>query len=74
MKPNSGFFPTTRPPAARTRVTTVASMSATLRSSGADPYVSGIPATATWSLKLTVRPARRPSSAPPIEHRHTQAP
>src|SRR5262245_31699792 len=62
-RPNASAvaLPTTRAPASRTRVTTVASMSGTNPSRTPDPFVVGTPATRTLSLNATVRPWSGPS-------------
>ena len=67
------FLPMMVPPACNTRVTTVASKSGMKPSRAKEPKLIGIPATAMWSLKLTVLPASRPSAAPSIRHFHIQA-
>src|SRR3954468_14040140 len=61
-------------PAARSRLTTVASREGTKPSSVCEPFIIGTPATAVLSLIATVRPARGPSSAPWTSVRTYQAP
>ncbi|OLT15469.1 hypothetical protein BJF78_01975 [Pseudonocardia sp. CNS-139] len=72
-RPFMVFLPTIVAPAASTRAATVASKSGTKPSSAYVPKVQGMPATAVWSLKLTVLPASRPSEAPLISHFHIHA-
>ncbi len=67
------FLPTTVPPDCSTRVTIVASKSGTRPSSANDPKLIGTPATAIWSLKLTVLPSSAPVPAGAIRHFHVQA-
>ena len=72
-KPIMACLPTTLPPAARTRVTTVASTSGTKPSRAADVKTCGIPATLMWSLNETVLPASSPLADPPMSHFHSHA-
>src|SRR5262249_20840435 len=67
------FLPITRPPAASTRLTTVASKSGMYPSIPYEPRVRGTPATAMWSLKLTVFPTSGPELAPSMTHFQSQA-
>src|SRR4029453_3841056 len=73
LSPFITFLPMMVPPACKTRVTTVASKSGMKPSRAKEPKLIGIPASAMWSLKLTVLPFSRPSAAPSIRHFHIQA-
>ena len=66
-------LPVTFAPAASTRDTTVASTSGMKPSRACEVNTCGIPATLTWSLKLTVLPASNPLLPPPMAHFQSQA-
>src|ERR1700726_3275364 len=60
QRSSQAALPAMVPPASRIRVTTVASISGTYRSSNADPFIMGTPATQMLSLIAIFLPVSRP--------------